>query len=532
MHNGRDPSGHHEIPGQLKDAPTKHSSLRSCCAATIISLQIRIATMALDLSSNHREPEETRSQAIDRSDFDNSEQSNLSRETTPHDDGEYNNYRYNNLPDIESEGLVKERKYRLYKRRWFGLAELTLLNFAVGRGYAAPGVVSSTATAWYGISFAESNYLSVASSLVFIVPAPFTIWILNRWGPKFSIIVACIFTVIGNWIIYGGARAHNFPVNIFGTIVHSLALPFILAMPTRYSRQWFGDRGRTLATALPSLAYALGSGVGALSGPYMVKPLGPFNYDEQALIIAIVFTVAAIPAPFLPRAPPHPPSAVADVRRLGGLESMKLLLRNPTFYVQFISFAVFAGAIDAVITISNQAIHPYGYPQQDAGYAIAALVFVGIATAMVISPILDRTQAHLIALKVIVIFTAAAYTALPFIPQTRSVAGLYIIFALIGAGSLSIEPCVLEFQAAWTHPVSPEFSSVIGWCGAKVIGAIFIIVAGDSLALKKPQEGQPVGSLFNGLIFIAAMCWVCVPLSLMTGTIIKRPAASVVEGND
>ncbi|EME81659.1 uncharacterized protein MYCFIDRAFT_78885 [Pseudocercospora fijiensis CIRAD86] len=124
-------------------------------------------------------------------------------------------------------------------------------SFAVGWGYVAPGVVSSTATKWYGISFQELNNLSIVSSLVFLIPAPFTIWTLNRYGPKMCIIIACVLTVIGNWVIFAGAATKNFPVNIAGNVIHSLASPFIIASPTRYSRQWFGDKGRTLATALP-----------------------------------------------------------------------------------------------------------------------------------------------------------------------------------------------------------------------------------------------------------------------------------------
>lgn len=211
---------------------------------------------------------------------------------------------------------------------------------------------------------------------------------------------------------------------------------------------------------------------------------------------------------------------------------MKLLLRNPIFYLQFITFSVFAGAIDTVLSVTNQALTHYDFNERVAGWLIGVLVFVGIGASMVISPILDRTKTHLIALKIIVFIIAGCYTAIPFIPQTHSLAGLFIVFAVLGASSLSIEPCVLEFQAAWTHPVSPEFSSVIGWTGAKVVGAILILAVGDWMALKKPQEGQPTGSLFNGLILIAAMCWVCVPLALITGTVVKRPAASMVEGND
>ena len=203
------------------------------------------------------------------------------REATDYDS--YRQNRYSQPPDdIENQHLIKEdqpapTQFRLYKRRWFGLVELSLLSFAIGWGYTAPSVVSETAKDWYGITFPELNSLSIASSLVFVVPAPFTIWILNKFGPKWSLVVSSVLVVIGSWVIYAGAATHNFKVNIGGTVIHSLAMTFTLSAPTRYSRQWFGDSGRTLATAIPSLAYPLGAGFGALTGPYMVKPVGPLS---------------------------------------------------------------------------------------------------------------------------------------------------------------------------------------------------------------------------------------------------------------
>lgn len=198
---------------------------------------------------------------------------------SPKPSGEFerNSYGYCPVSNTEYARLISAPKYRLYKRRFFGLAQLTLLNFTIGWGYAAPGIISTTAAKWYGITYAQLNYLSIAGSLVFLLPAPFVVWVLNRHGPKLSILVACVLTVTGNWIIYAGAHTHSFPASVVGTVVHSLASPFVLCAPTRYSRQWFDDRSRTVATALPSLAYPLGAGIGALTGPYMVKPNGPFS---------------------------------------------------------------------------------------------------------------------------------------------------------------------------------------------------------------------------------------------------------------
>ena len=193
---------------------------------------------------------------------------------------------------------------------------------------------------------------------------------------------------------------------------------------------------------------------------------------------------------------------------------------------------MFAGAIESELNITIQATMPYGYTQQEGAYAIAFLLFVGIGAALIVSPILDYTKWHVGAMKVFVVIVAATYTGLPWVPDSHSTAALYATYAIVGAFSLSLEPCVLEFQASSTHPVSPEFSSVLCWCGAKVMSAVFTIVAGDVLLLKQPAEGQPRESLFNGLLFIAGMAWLSAACILMTDVwIFKRSDASKVKGN-
>jgi hypothetical protein len=213
-------------------------------------------------------------------------------------------------------------------------------------------------------------------------------------------------------------------------------------------------------------------------------------------------------------------------------ESTKSLAKNPAFYLQLVAFSMFAGAIEAALSITIQALAPYGYSQQEGAYAIAFLLFVGIGAALIVSPILDYTKWHVGAMKVFVVIVAGLYTGLPWVPDSHSTVALYVIYATIGAFSLSLEPCVLEFQASQTHPVSPEFSSVICWCGAKVMSAVFTIVAGNVLLLKQPKEGQPKGSLFNGLLFIAGMAWLASACVLMTNVwIFRRTDASKVKGN-
>ena len=72
---------------------------------------------------------------------------------------------------------------------------------------------------------------------------------------------ASILILCGNWIRYVGARLGLFPVVMTAQILIGMAQPFVLAAPTRFSDLWFTDKGRTTATAVASLANALGGAV-------------------------------------------------------------------------------------------------------------------------------------------------------------------------------------------------------------------------------------------------------------------------------
>ena len=147
------------------------------------------------------------------------------------------------------------------------------------------------------------------------------------------------------------------------------------------------------------------------------------------------------------------------------------------------------------------------------------------------SPILDHTKKHLLTLKIIVPVLASTFLVLAFVPQSKSLAAVYITFAALGALSFSVTPCTLEFQAAWTHPVPPEISSTICWAGANLSTAIFIQII-DAFGRQKQLDGQPHGSVFNGLIFQAVMTFLVIPCALLTGVgIFKRSPASKVYGS-
>jgi FLVCR family MFS transporter 7 len=217
------------------------------------------------------------------------------------------------------------------------------------------------------------------------------------------------------------------------------------------------------------------------------------------------------------------------------------MLRSRPFYVVFFTFGIYTASFNAFSSLLNQILYPYGYSEDEAGIAGAVLIVVGLVAAAIVAPILDRTHAYLLGIKILSPLIALSYLAMIWAPQTRTIAAPYILSAVLGACSFSLLPVALEYLVEITFPASPEVSSTICWVGGQVVGAIFIIIM-DALKDGRPVDldevsdsgrasgggTRPPGNMYNALVFQAVAAMVVLPLPLMLG--IKRFGLAHEEG--
>jgi MFS family permease len=187
--------------------------------------------------------------------------------------------------ELTGDGTVEF--FKVYKRRWFGLVQLTLLNIVVSWDWLTFSPVISSAADFYNTSESAVNWFSTAFLLCFVAISPVVIYVLH-WGPKPSIITSSLLTLCGNWIRYGGTRTSppSFGLTMFGQILIAFSQPFVLAAPTRYSDLWFTNRGRVAATALTSLANPFGAALGQLIIPFWVYSAS--DVPNAVLYVAII----------------------------------------------------------------------------------------------------------------------------------------------------------------------------------------------------------------------------------------------------
>jgi FLVCR family MFS transporter 7 len=161
----------------------------------------------------------------------------------------------------------------------------------------------------------------------------------------------------------------------------------------------------------------------------------------------------------------------------------------------------------------------------DQGIGGAVLILVGLLSSAIVSPIIDRTHAYLIAIKLLTPLIGISYLCFVFAPPTATLPAPYIILGILGAASFSLVPVALEYLVEVTWPASPEVSSVINWSGGQLLGGIFIVIM-NALKDEKGKDG-PKYNMQRALIFEAVIALIVIPAPLLLG--FKRLGFGSVE---
>lgn len=225
-------------------------------------------------------------------------------------------------------------------------------------------------------------------------------------------------------------------------------------------------------------------------------------------------TVCSVPAFFIPAKPPTPVGPSSETPKLPLRESLPVVARSLELWLLLIPFAIYVGFFNSISSLLNQMMNPYGFTDDEAGIAGAVLIVVGLVFSAVTSPILDRNKRFLLAIKIFVPIIALSYLVFIWMPETRDLAGPYVVLAILGAASFALVPVALEYLIELSHPLSPEVTSTIAWAGGQLFGAIFVII---SDALREGKDASPPKNMKKALIFQGVIALAVVPLPLCLG---------------
>ncbi|KAJ1565037.1 hypothetical protein HK096_004916 [Nowakowskiella sp. JEL0078] len=329
---------------------------------------------------------------------------------------------------------------------------LTLLSSVIWVTFAP---IPSASATYFQTSFTTINWLSNTYMLMYIPGGILSSIILDSRGSHEALWIGSILTTLGALLRYVGCFIPNpsgaLAFMYIGQIIAGFAQPFLLNAPTKVTAEWFLAPERSLYNALMTVGSLIGSLVAYVIAPAVVTT--PTDIPTFLLIITIACAVVTILALVLSTRPPkiiHKPKDNSKPNYFGDfLTVLKISFHLPHYWLLAFAASIAIGLYNAFGTLLNQLVLPFGYTDDDSSILGGIFIIGGVISAAVCGAIVDRSQKHVLFLKVMFPIAAIAFTALAIVaPISQILPALCVVIALTGIFTVGMQPAAFELAAS------------------------------------------------------------------------------------
>jgi len=394
--------------------------------------------------------------------------------------------------------------FRVYGYRWAVLAVFMFINLTIQVLWISYAPITGPAARFYGVSDLQIGLLSMVFMIAYVPLAIPVAWLIDSYGVRRSVGIGALLMAASG--VLRGLAGTNFGLVLWSTVGISVAQPFLLDAWTTVPAHWFAPGERATAVGLVTLSNLAGTALGMLLTPPLTArlpiPTVQLIYGGLTAFSSLLFLVFGREKP---PTPPCPPGMENRALMLDGLKHA-LTVKPFWFYlaVAFVGTGIFAGITTWVETI----IRPRGFTPADAGTLGALLIAGGMAGALFLPPLSDRTRRRRRFLL------AGFLLAIPGLLGLAFATRLDLLFAsafVLGFFLVGTFPIGMQFAAEITQP-TPEGTSngLIQLFGQASVVFVYVMAA------MKTADG----SFTPALLFAAGLMIV----SLLLITQLRDPA--------
>lgn len=381
-------------------------------------------------------------------------------------------------PNHEAKPVVQ---FKVYKRRWFALLVLCLLNCSNAMVWLTFAPVADQSSQYLNVSLQNVNWFSLVFMVVSIPLSLVTTWMLDTLGLRITLILGSWLNMLGAVLRYCGTllgRSYLFPVIMLGQTLGALAQPLIIFTPTKQVALWFPDHQRATANTIATMSNPLGILLANIISPLIVKS------SEQVPMLLIVSAIPACVTCFLATVgirsstPPTPPSASAGLSTPEPfMQGLKLLVKNKAYLVLLLCMGSVIATFTCVSSLLEQILCVQGYDDSFAGLCGALFIVFGIVGAGALGLIVDKTKKFTEATKINMCLTALAAIAFSVVSMLqRQRAALVTLSALFGFFGSSFYPVSLELCVECSYPVGEATSTGLIFVSGQVQSVVYVML--------------------------------------------------------
>jgi MFS family permease len=391
--------------------------------------------------------------------------------------------------------MTGESTYKLYPYRWVVLSVFMFVNITIQLLWIAFAPITILASKFYNVSDSQIGLLSMVFMIAFIPLSIPVSWGIDTFGFRKTVSIGAILMAVFG--VTRGLVGDNYGLVLASTIGIAFAQPFLLNSWTKMPALWFGHKERATVVGLVTLASLVGTALGMVLTPELVKTM---SIDHIQLLYGVIAAFSTMLFLILAREKPAtPPGLPGEDSRALMLDGLKHALSVPSFWIYlFISF-VGLGLFNGITTWVEPIIRLRGFTPNDAGTLGALMLGGGLVGAVVMPIISDRSRKRQI---FIMLGFALAIPGLIGVTYATTAWLLFLSSFWMGFFLVSANPIGMQYAAEITNP-TPEGTSngLIQLFGQASV--VFVTI----MNLLKTNEGSftPSLLLMVGLLVISSI---------------------------
>ncbi|XP_038064524.1 solute carrier family 49 member A3-like isoform X1 [Patiria miniata] len=373
--------------------------------------------------------------------------------------------------------------YKVYKRRWYMLSVLAVLNLSNAIGWITFAPVADLTASYYNTTFANVNWLSLEYMVASIPVGFFSAWILDSFGLRIGLMMGAWLNVVGLAVRYISTIHQlkgqiRFIVLLIGQGIAAMAQPFLLFAPTKLAALWFPESQRAIANTLGSASNPLGILAAFLLSKIIVKeesdlPTMLWIYIIPGGVAAVMMTLG-----FCRSIPPTPPSASAAESSESFVQGLKKIIRNRAYLLLVLVFGSGLGLFNTISSLVEQVLCSKGYDDSFASLVGALMIGGGIIGAIIAGAYVDKTKKFEPTAKLC--FTSAVLGLIAFC-SLACYRGLDVYVAVtagvFGTFGFGAYPVIMELGVETTFPVSEATTTGFLFMAGQVQGILGILLS-------------------------------------------------------
>lgn len=380
--------------------------------------------------------------------------------------------------------LKKLLFFKVYKRRWFVLLVLCLLNCSNATIWLTFAPVADQSAQFLKVTLEEINQLSLIYMVVAIPLSFVTTWMLDSLGLRSTLILGAWLNMLGGLMRFfgtvsplGKVRTDYYSQVMLGQTLGALAQPLIIFTPTKLAALWFPDHQRATANMIASMSNPVGILLASIISPMVAETSAHIPnlmtvYAVPACIICFLATVGIRSS-----TPPTPPSASAESSSSEPfIQGLKMLLRNKAYLILLLCFGSGIAVFTCFSTLLEQILCVQGYTNDFAGICGALFIVFGIVGAAALGLFVDKTKKFIEATKINMSFSALsciAFSVVSLMPQQK--VALAIVCSLFGFFGFSIYPVAMELSVECSYPVGEATSAGLVFVSGQIQSVLYIL---------------------------------------------------------